>query len=364
VAANDKNGYDRAADVQKGFAAARRSRARQIIQEALDKWDEVLGFSHERWIEDCRVIARNHFAIVTDVIIMAPCTLTMMDWNSLKMCKRIWGMFFALDNAAEYGHWVMEEKAKNIFRNNFNTALDEEGTLRMLKIIAHKEISAYFHPTELFKGDIGMKSWDVARTAVHPVKEAIAKGSIDVPPLLGVYNCYNAAKSPNADPQQISDPMIIFEYINFATNMQNASTSIEDDDSDSAALMMPVASYSPALVRADKDATAQNFEVAIKSASSKGITEEDLPTLVRQEQVFIVTPSYEPLNNGTYVGMNLVNRMVPVYSAWLKDVLVTKPVLKVPHEISSVLPIMEASLESCKRPPMCGPGGCGMRPCN
>ena len=26
-----------------------------------------------------------------------------------------------MDNAAEYGHWVVEEKAKNIFRNNFNT---------------------------------------------------------------------------------------------------------------------------------------------------------------------------------------------------------------------------------------------------
>merc|ERR1719331_2446248 len=81
---------------------------------------------------------------VTDVIIMAPVSLSMGDWLKLRSCKRIWGMFFALDNAAEYGHWVMEEKAKNIFRNNFNTALDEDGTNRMLKFIRSREVRAYF----------------------------------------------------------------------------------------------------------------------------------------------------------------------------------------------------------------------------
>ena len=95
-------------------------------------------------------------------------------------------MFFALDNAAEYGHWVVDDKvpwqrwcsvlnstyfhwrsvwylcrlisliyfdfmggvpstkhrdsqAKNIFRNNFNTALSEQGTLRMLRQIHRKD---------------------------------------------------------------------------------------------------------------------------------------------------------------------------------------------------------------------------------
>ena len=30
----------------------------------------------------------------------------------------------------------------------------------------------YFHPTELFKGDVGKKSWAVAAEDVIPVKEA------------------------------------------------------------------------------------------------------------------------------------------------------------------------------------------------
>merc|ERR1719331_2700580 len=139
---------------------------------------------------------------VTDVIIMAPVSLSMGDWLKLRSCKRIWGMFFALDNAAEYGHWVMEEKAKNIFRNNFNTALDEDGTNRMLEFIRHEEKRAYFHPTELFKGEVGQKSWEVARSAVSVVKDTINNGCFDVPPLLAVYNSYNYAKSPNGDAQR------------------------------------------------------------------------------------------------------------------------------------------------------------------
>merc|ERR1711964_768092 len=119
------------------------------------------------------MIAQTYMPNVTDVIIMAPVSLTMGDWLELRSCKRIWGMFFALDNAAEYGHWVMEEKAKNIFRNNFNTALDEDGTLCMLQFIRQKEVRAYFHPTELFKGEVGQKSWEVAREAVKPVRESI-----------------------------------------------------------------------------------------------------------------------------------------------------------------------------------------------
>merc|ERR1719203_1681960 len=113
----------------------------------------------------------------------------------------------------------MEEKAKNIFRNNFNTGLDEDGTLRMLQFLSQREVRAFFHPTELFKGNIGKMSWEVARIAVAPVKESIQRGNLDVPPLLAVYNCYNAAKSPNCDPQQISDPMIVFEYLNFVNNL-------------------------------------------------------------------------------------------------------------------------------------------------
>jgi len=359
VAANDQNAYDRVSDVKEGLAAARRKRARTIIYGALEQWDKVLGVSHETWIEDSRVIARNFMPLVTDCIIMAPVTLTMNDWTILKRCKRVWGMFFALDNAAEYGHWVMEAKAKNIFRNNFNTALDEEGTMRLLKIITTKEMNAYFHPTELFKGEIGQRSWEVAKAAVAPVKKAIDKGMVDVPPLLALYNCYNAAKSPTCEPQQISDTMIIFEYINFATNMETHSTTLDEDEGDNPEPKMPVASYSPALVSVDRDVTALNSDLAVKAALAKGITESDIPLLVRREQVFIVTPSYEPLNNGMYVGMNLVNRMVPQYSQWLKDVLTTKPPLRTPREINQVLPIMDASLESVKRSAYCDPRGCG-----
>merc|ERR1712048_1287937 len=117
-------------------------------------------------------------ARVTDVLIMAPCTLTMGQWSSLENCKRVWGMFFALDNAAEYGHWIIEEKAKNIFMNNFNTGLDDDGAMRMLQFVRFKEIRAYFHPTELFKGSIGEKSWQVAREAVTEAKESIDAGNV------------------------------------------------------------------------------------------------------------------------------------------------------------------------------------------
>ena len=70
---------------------------------------------------------------------MAPITMSEEIWSKLKWSKRVWGMFFALDNAAEYGHWVVDDKAKNIFRNNFNTALSEQGTMRMLQQI-HKKV--------------------------------------------------------------------------------------------------------------------------------------------------------------------------------------------------------------------------------
>eukprot|EP00913_Durusdinium_trenchii_P028709 g26924.t2 len=130
----------------------------------------------------------------------------------------LWGMFFALDNAAEYGHWVVDDKAKNIFRNNFNTALSEQGTLRMLRQIHRKELRAHFHPTELFKGELGQVSWAPARDLVKPVYEAMTSGGdlSEVSPMLGVYNCYNCAKSPKGDPQQISDPLTVFEFLNFS----------------------------------------------------------------------------------------------------------------------------------------------------
>jgi len=357
VAANEKKAYDRCKDVETGLADARRQRARKIIQQALDEWDKVLKSDHRSWLKDCDHISQAHMAYVTDAVIMAPCTLTMGHWSSLKSCKRVWGMFFALDNAAEYGHWIMEEKAKNIFRNNFNTALDEEGTLRMLKFIQHKEVTAYFHPTELFKSEAGQKTWEVARTAVEPVKEQLSQGDKDVPPLLAVYQCYNAAKSPDATPQQLSDPMIVFEFLNFAANFQKTTSVIEtSDDKDEYLCMMPVASYSPATIQADMEATAKNYEVAVNGAKAEGFGLDRISKLVRKEQVFVVKPSYEPLNNGVYVGMNLVNRMVPVYSLWLKELLLSKPKLSTPQEMSAVLPIMDVPLKVMKRGPLCGPG--------
>jgi len=356
VAAGENNAYDRTKDVESGLAHARRKRARAVIQQGLDRWDRILGYSHVKWIDECDGISKAYMGYVTDIVIMAPCTLTMGDWTSLTSCKRVWGMFFALDNAAEYGHWVMEEKAKNIFRNNFNTALDEEGAHRMLQFIAHKEVRAYFHPTELFKGEIGAKSWEVAKVLVASAKEKINAGDMNVPPLLGIYNCYNQAKSPTAEPQQISDPMIVFEFLNFQANVLKHSVEKPDTfHSEQAAFMMPVAQYSPAKVRVDKKATQMNYEAAVTAAKAKGINESDIIRVVRREQVFVVKPSYEPLNNGTYVGMNLVNRMLPEYSKWLHEILSAHPSLSTPQERSLVLPIMDMTLFQVKTGPSCGP---------
>lgn len=348
VAADASGAYDRDEDVKKGFAAARRKRARTIIEAGLSQWDKILGVDHKQWVSQCHQISDNFIHDVTDCVIMAPCTLSHQEWAQLRNCKRVWGMFFALDNAAEYGHWVMEEKAKNIFRNNFNTALDEDGTNRMLEFIRHEEKRAYFHPTELFKGEVGQKSWEVARSAVSVVKDTINNGCFDVPPLLAVYNSYNYAKSPNGDAQQVSDPMIVFELLTFMRNLirsnrKDNNKSVEEDEESS---RMPVAAYSPAIVKEDKSATFMNHEAAINAAIAKGIPQEKIDKLVRTEKVFVVQPTYEPLNNGTYVGMNLVNRMVPEYSKWLQELLTSKPKLKSPREHCEVLPIMDAPLKA------------------
>ena len=37
--------------------------------------------------------------------------MTFCTRSKLRTAKRLWGMFFALDNAAEYGHWVVDDKA-------------------------------------------------------------------------------------------------------------------------------------------------------------------------------------------------------------------------------------------------------------
>ena len=50
------------------------------------------------------------------------------------------------------GAWTSESdchEAKNIFRNNFNTALDEQGTLRMLKQIHTKDSQCQLRRSEL-----------------------------------------------------------------------------------------------------------------------------------------------------------------------------------------------------------------------
>lgn len=130
VAVDANGAYDRKADVSQGFAEKRRQRARRLIQDALDRWDDILGSSHMEWLDDAERISKSFLQSVTDVIVMAPMTMTDDLWSKLVTAKRLWGMFFALDNAAEYGHWVVDDKAKNIFRNNFNTALSEQGTDR------------------------------------------------------------------------------------------------------------------------------------------------------------------------------------------------------------------------------------------
>eukprot|EP00440_Ansanella_granifera_P025321 gb/GFBE01027498.1/.p1 GENE.gb/GFBE01027498.1/~~gb/GFBE01027498.1/.p1 ORF type:complete len:573 (+),score=114.33 gb/GFBE01027498.1/:1-1719(+) len=351
VAADSSGAYDRKEDVKRGLAKARRQRARKILQDALDIWDGVLGTPHKEWIQTCETISKSHFGLVTDVLVMAPVTLTDEHWERLRNAKRLWGMFFALDNAAEYGHWVVDDKAKNIFRNNFNTALDEEGTLRMLKAIHKKELRAHFHPTELFKGDLGQHSWATAREIVKPVHELMAEqgDTSKVPPMLGLYNCYNCAKSPKGDPQQISDPLTVFEFLNFIARFEQDVTDTSfDPDS-----FMPVASYSPSLIQADNPTTQKNYQAACDFAKSKGIPEDQVPKLVRKEQVFVVKFTYEPLNNGMYAGHGLVKRMLPEYSGWLRSLLEAHPPLKAPEQQCATIPIMESTRNMFLRSNMC-----------
>ncbi|CAK9091908.1 unnamed protein product [Durusdinium trenchii] len=276
-------------------------------------------------------------------------------------------MFFALDNAAEYGHWVVDDKAKNIFRNNFNTALSEQGTLRMLRQIHRKELRAHFHPTELFKGELGQVSWAPARDLVKPVYEAMTSGGdlSEVSPMLGVYNCYNCAKSPKGDPQQISDPLTVFEFLNFSKRYekQDVENSFNPEE------YMPVASYSPSLIMADHATTEQNYLAALDFAKSKGISQQRLQQAVRKEQVFVVKFIYEPMNNGMYTGHGLVKRMLPEYGKWLTSLLNAKPELKAPDGLASCTPILETtrqvfvnntSVDDCAPAalPVCGHSNC------
>jgi len=342
VAVDANGAYDRKADVSQGFAEKRRQRARRLVQDALDRWDDILGASHMEWLDDAERISKSFLQSVTDVIVMAPMTMTDDLWSKLCTAKRLWGMFFALDNAAEYGHWVVDDKAKNIFRNNFNTALSEQGTLRMLKQIHTKELRAHFHPTELFKGELGQVSWAAARDLVKPVCEAMSSGGdfrSEVSPMLGVYNCYNCAKSPTGEPQQISDPLTVFEFLNFSKrySQQDIESSFNPED------YMPVASYSPSLIMADHATTEQNYRAALDFAKSKGISAEKLQQAVRKEQVFVVKFTYEPLNNGMYAGHGLVKRMLPEYGKWLTGLLTSKPKLKAPDGLTSSTPILEST---------------------
>jgi len=348
VAVTADGAYDRDADVRRGLASSRRERARAIIQSSLDKWDEVLGVTHKTWIDDCESVSAAHLGVVTDVIVMAPCTLQDHHWQCLRNAKRLWGMFFALDNAAEYGHWIVEEKAKNIFRNNFNTALDEDGAILMLKYINHMELRAHFHPTELFKGDLGHRSWEGAKELVKDVYEC-PEENLDPAPLLGLYNCYNCAKSPKGDPQQISDPLTIFEYLNFSARHERGTNDASFDPS----TFMPVASYSPALIMDDQTATERNYQAACESALSKGIEKERVKLLVRKEKVFVVKLTYEPLNNGVYVGHGLVARMLPEYKKWLTSLLTAKPPLSTPNIKSVVVPVMDAPRAHFMRTSIC-----------
>merc|ERR1712113_1030215 len=74
VAIDEEQHYDREEDVQLGFAQSRRMRARNIISFALDKWDVLLGKSHEIWLEECNLLSKSLLRYVTDVLIMAPCS--------------------------------------------------------------------------------------------------------------------------------------------------------------------------------------------------------------------------------------------------------------------------------------------------
>lgn len=342
VAVDASGAYDRKADVSQGLAEKRRQRARRFVQDALDRWDKILRASHMEWIDDAERIATSFLGSVTDVIVMAPVTMTDDIWAKLVTAKRLWGMFFALDNAAEYGHWVVDDKAKNIFRNNFNTALSEQGTLRMLKQIHSKELRAHFHPTELFKGELGKVSWEAARDLVVPVYEAMNSGGeflSQVSPMLGVYNCYNCAKSPKGEPQQISDPLTVFEFLNFSKRYSQSDVESSFNPED----YMPVASYSPSLIMADHATTEQNYRAALDFAKSKGISKERLQQAVRKEQVFVVKFTYEPMNNGMYAGHGLVKRMLPEYGKWLTSLLTAKPDLKAPDGLTSSTPILEST---------------------
>ena len=44
--------------------------------------------------------------------------------SKLRAAKRLWGMFFALDNAAEYGHWVVDDKAPWLRERNLGKLCD------------------------------------------------------------------------------------------------------------------------------------------------------------------------------------------------------------------------------------------------
>jgi len=359
VAADSKGAYDWKADVVRGHAAARRRRARKIVQDALEQWDAILGVDHLDWLNTCELNSSGCLSSVTDVIVMAPITMTDELWSKLRTAKRLWGMFFALDNAAEYGHWVVDDKAKNIFRNNFNTALDEQGTLRMLKQIHTKELRAHFHPTELFKGELGQVSWADARDLVKPVFDLMANGGsvASVTPMLGLYNCYNCAKSPKGDPQQISDPLTVFEYLNFSQRFAKQDVSYASFNPED---YMPVASYSPSLIMADHDTTEQNYRSAWEFAKGKGIAEERLQKAVRKEQVFVVKFTYEPLNNGMYTGHGLVKRMLPEYGKWLSSLLTAKPDLKAPEQMSLSIPILESTRQVFLQNSAAGSGDCGV----
>ncbi|CAE7949107.1 unnamed protein product, partial [Symbiodinium sp. KB8] len=335
----------------------------------LEQWDAILGVDHLDWLLlGAIVVGETQRAT-------GKCLSVLQPRSKLRTAKRLWGMFFALDNAAEYGHWVVDDKAKNIFRNNFNTALDEQGTLRMLKQIHTKacitshifnagsictlveELRAHFHPTELFKGELGQVSWADARDLVKPVFDLMANGG------------YNCAKSPKGDPQQISDPLTVFEYLNFSQRFakQDASclnvivrkwvsyASFNPEDYMPAGapgvlkgipgrIFDPrVASYSPSLIMADHDTTEQNYRSAWEFAKGKGIPEERLQKAVRKEQVFVVKFTYEPLNNGMYTGHGLVKRMLPEYGKWLSSLLTAKPDLKAPEHMSLSIPILEST---------------------
>ena len=62
--------------------------------------------------------SRNAMSVVRDAGKLAS------EFPRSKLCtaKRLWGMFFALDNAAEYGHWVVDDKAAWLNQFHFTSA--------------------------------------------------------------------------------------------------------------------------------------------------------------------------------------------------------------------------------------------------